>query len=153
MVNSCVSIGCTNRVKGGSGISFHRFPHSNPELLRKWIQAIEQKDCLPNKHSVICSAHFKEGCFVPLSHSFGWTLKHDAVPTEFQAFHKYYQDTKAKRKSPTKTQLVSVSHSPSKIRKTLQFEHSYSSSQESPSKTSKTIDTLSKMVKALKQMV
>ena len=33
MVNYCVAIDCTNHVKSGSGISFHRFPLKNPELL------------------------------------------------------------------------------------------------------------------------
>ena len=33
MVTSYIAIGCTNRVKAGSGISFHRFPLSRPELL------------------------------------------------------------------------------------------------------------------------
>ena len=33
MVTSCIAIGCTNHVKAGSGISFHRFPLSRPELL------------------------------------------------------------------------------------------------------------------------
>ena len=37
MVTSCVAFGCTNRMKKGSGISFHRFPHKNPDLLHKWV--------------------------------------------------------------------------------------------------------------------
>ena len=36
MVTSCVAFGCTNRMKKGSGISFHRLPSdsSNPFVLK-----------------------------------------------------------------------------------------------------------------------
>ena len=42
MVTSCIAIGYTNRVKAGSGISFHRFPLSRPELLHKWVWAVRR---------------------------------------------------------------------------------------------------------------
>ena len=51
MVTSCIAIGCTNRVKAGSGISFHRFPLSRPELLHKWVQAVRRENWTPKKHS------------------------------------------------------------------------------------------------------
>ena len=43
MVTSCVAFGCTNRMKKGSGISFHCFPHKNPDLLHKWVQAVRRQ--------------------------------------------------------------------------------------------------------------
>ena len=58
MVTSCIAIGCTNHVKAGSGISFHRFPLSRPELLHKWVRAVRRENWTPNKHSYICSDHF-----------------------------------------------------------------------------------------------
>ena len=36
MVGSCAALNCTTS-KGAPGISFHRFPHRNPELLTKWV--------------------------------------------------------------------------------------------------------------------
>ena len=49
MVTSCVAYGCTNQMKKGGNISFHRFPHSKPELLQKWVQAIRRKPVLQVK--------------------------------------------------------------------------------------------------------
>ena len=34
MPTSCVAYGCTNKAKAGSGISFHRFPFSDPVDLK-----------------------------------------------------------------------------------------------------------------------
>ena len=103
MVNSCVAIDCTNKVKAGSGISFHRFPLKKPELLQKWIQAVKRKDWVPNKYSYICSEHFEPSCFVVRPGKIGHHLNDNAVPTIFPTFPHYYQRTeKAKRKSPCK---------------------------------------------------
>ena len=44
--------------------SFHRFPHKKPELLRKWVHNVKRKDWAPNEHSLLCSKHFDESCFV-----------------------------------------------------------------------------------------
>ena len=43
MVITCVAWGCTNCLTKGCGISFHRFPYKNPQLLQKWIQAIRRR--------------------------------------------------------------------------------------------------------------
>ena len=103
MVNSCVAIDCTNKVKAGSGISFHRFPLKKPELLQKWIQAVKRKDWVPNKYSYICSEHFEPSCFVVRPGKTGHHLNDNSVPTIFPTFPHYYQRTeKAKRKSPCK---------------------------------------------------
>ncbi len=117
MVSSCVAFGCHNRVKAGSGISFHRFPHKNPELLQKWLNAIKRKDWLPKAHSYICSVHFQPSCFVDHQGQGRCRLKEDAVPTIFAAFPNYYQRPTQKRKSPKKriaAETVSAA-SPSKV--------------------------------------
>ena len=64
MPNYCVAVGCKNTAKKGSEYSFHRFPHQNPNLLKKWVHAIHRKQWKPTKHSCICSDHFHESCFV-----------------------------------------------------------------------------------------
>ena len=51
MVFPCLAYGFTNGTKAWSGISFHRFPLDNPELLQKWIQAVGWKNWTPNKYS------------------------------------------------------------------------------------------------------
>ena len=43
MVNSCITIGCTNHAKPGSWTSFHAFSHKNSELFQMWIQAVKRK--------------------------------------------------------------------------------------------------------------
>ena len=58
MVTSCVAYGCTNRMKKGENISFHRFPHNKPDLLQKWVQAVRRQNWYPKKNSLICSVHF-----------------------------------------------------------------------------------------------
>ena len=64
MVGSCAALNCTTR-KGSPGISFHRFPHRNPELLTKWVHnmkrsdiSVKTKQWVPNEHSLLCSKHF-----------------------------------------------------------------------------------------------
>ena len=71
MVTSCVAFGCTNRMKKGSGISFHCFPHINPDLLNKWVCTVRRQKWLSNQNSFICSEHFIESdipCWL------GWNL-------------------------------------------------------------------------------
>ena len=83
MVTSCVALGCTNRVKSGSGISFHRFPHKNPQLLEKWIKAIRRENWQPTHYSFICSVHFEDSCFVVRPGKIGRHLYEHAVPSIF----------------------------------------------------------------------
>ena len=103
MINSCIAIDCTNKVKADSGISFHRCPLKNPELLQKWIQSVKRKEWVPNKYSYICSENFEPSCFVVRPGKIGHHLNYNASPTIFPTFPHYYQRTeKAKRKSPCK---------------------------------------------------
>ncbi|XP_042234567.1 uncharacterized protein LOC121874492 isoform X2 [Homarus americanus] len=66
---SCAAIGCKNRKEKKvdqnarypekPARSIHRFPVSDPPLLRKWLQAMK-RDFIPNRQSFLCSDHFTE---------------------------------------------------------------------------------------------
>ena len=58
MVGSCAALNCTTR-KGAPGISFHRFPHRNPELT-KWVHNMKRSDpkiCSPQTENVWQNVH------------------------------------------------------------------------------------------------
>nr|XP_045585470.1 uncharacterized protein LOC123747355 [Procambarus clarkii]XP_045585471.1 uncharacterized protein LOC123747355 [Procambarus clarkii] len=59
MPATCAAYNCGIRRSRGAGISFHRFPMSNPLLLKKWLRGMK-KDFIPNRHSILCSNHFAE---------------------------------------------------------------------------------------------
>ena len=42
-----------------SGKGGHKFPLSDPDRAKKWLQAIKRKDFQPTKNSLVCRAHFK----------------------------------------------------------------------------------------------
>ena len=83
MVGTCVVYGCTNRQEKGGNISFFHFPHKNPPVLKQWANAVNQLHWFPKDHSLICSIHFKESCFIVRPGKRGRLLKDGAVPTEF----------------------------------------------------------------------
>ena len=64
MVGTCVVYGCTNRQEKGGNISFFHFPHKNPPVLKQWANAVNPLHWFPKDHSLICSVHFKESCFI-----------------------------------------------------------------------------------------
>ena len=121
MVTSCVAVGCTNRVKAGSGISFHRFPHSRPELLHKWVRAVRRDKWTPNKHSYICSEHFHSSCYIIKPGAAGRRLHPEAIPSIFPTLKEYYQNSYKRRKSPIKRKYLS----PTKIVESVVKDHSY----------------------------
>ena len=121
MVTSCVAVGCTNRVKAGSGISFHRFPHSRPELLHKWVRAVRRDKWTPNKHSYICSEHFHSSCYIIKPGAAGRRLHPEAIPSIFPTLKEYYQNSYKRRKSPIKQKYLS----PTKIVESVVKDHSY----------------------------
>ncbi|KAI8788933.1 THAP domain-containing protein 1, partial [Biomphalaria glabrata] len=43
---------------------FHRFPVSNPKLCKEWVVKLKRKNFTASVHSVICSEHFEEDCFI-----------------------------------------------------------------------------------------
>ena len=57
---SCCAIGCCNRSKKGSTVSFYRFP-VNSERRARWISAINRKNWKPSEYSWLCSDHFAGG--------------------------------------------------------------------------------------------
>ena len=152
MVTSCVAYNCTNQRKAGSGISFHRFPHSNPDCLAKWINAIKRKDWRPNKESYICSDRFDAACFITIPGCVGRRLKPDAIPSKFAFPKKYMLRTVTRWKSPRKCQLVVQPPliSPSKRKRLLEHDHGYSSSEMSAKAK---VQKLSSKVKALRQQL
>ena len=150
MPNYCVAVGCKNTTKKGSEYSFHRFPHQNPNLLKKWVHAIRRKQWKPTKHSFICSDHFHESCFVIRPGAEGRRLKDDAVPSIFQTFPSYYQKDIKFRRSPRKRQYVTHEVvAPSEVEpptsgpspSELQVEHSYFAVPESPTKKVKKLES------------
>ena len=104
MVISCVALGCTNSLKKGSGISFHRFPHKNQQLLKKWIQAIARENWQPTQYSYICGVHFEDSCFVVRPGKIGHRLYEHAVPSKFNFLDPSQKSTKI-RKPPMKQKL------------------------------------------------
>ena len=128
MVNYCVAVGCKNRTKKGSGISFFLFPHKDPQRLNQWVHAIRRKDWKPSVHSCICSDHFEEKCFVVRPGCEGRKLTQNAVPTIFPMFPTYYQKpmNAGRQKSPQKREYIPPQEftpdcepSPSKVQKSI----------------------------------
>jgi len=86
-----------------ANVSLHKFPLTNPTLLKQWLKNISRKNFTPTKYSCVCSLHFlpldfiihssdknkqrqKKRCST-LSRKI---LKSTAVPTQFQNFPSYY---------------------------------------------------------------
>lgn len=59
----------------------HRFPHSQPELLRQWVHNMHREGFVPSKKSVVCSDHFEASCFDRTGQTV--RLRAGAVPTLF----------------------------------------------------------------------
>ena len=108
MVNYCVAYEYKNKAEKDSSFSFHRFPHSNSELLAKWIQAMRRKDWQSTKNSFLCSEHFEPSWFVIWPGKIGRRLTPGAIPSIFPAFPEYLQKSTTKRKSPTKRKQLAA---------------------------------------------
>ena len=64
MPGSFVVVGCDS--VGGKGRSLYKFPH-NEAIRKKWIKAAKQHRsswCGPLPHSLLCSKHFVDNCFL-----------------------------------------------------------------------------------------
>ena len=157
MVVTCVAYGCTEWMGKDPNVSFHRFPHKNPEQLRKWIQAIRRQDWLPTKHSYICSKHFTESSFVVRPGKDGHRLYEHAIPSLFPSCPEYLQKSHVKRKSPRKRKFVEQpthsERSPSKITKSIDSDHSYADDSLNAVEQLEQKKELQKQVKVLKQKV
>ena len=149
----CVAWGCTNKMKKGSGISFHRFPHRNPQMLEKWIQVIRREKWHPNRHSYICSLHFEDSCFVVRPGKIGHRLYEHAVPSIFNfPEHLQKKTTKPSRKSPMKRKQLPPKQkrdSPSKVAKRIGMDHCYSTAETYTEKITK----LAKQVRGYRENV
>ena len=104
---------------------------------KKWHQ-FEIKKWVPNKHSLLCSKHFDESCFIVRPGKQGHRLKDGAVPTNFVCGKSYYDKPKTKRKAPLKRQhaectvqpAVEVHLSPSKYARIVTSDHSYTNTKD-----------------------
>ncbi|KAL7047970.1 hypothetical protein ACKWTF_003161 [Chironomus riparius] len=73
---------CTSE-EGNEGITFHRFPQTNHENAEKWLKACKfESSFKPNKHSFVCSQHFRRENFTILQ-SGKIILKSLTVPSIF----------------------------------------------------------------------
>ena len=90
MVKSCIAAGCSNQLK--DGVSLFKFP-TEKNLRLKWTRQVQRTRAEwkgPTNNSYVCSKHFTEDCFQPLSvmsarmgMSMKQMLKPDAIPTIF----------------------------------------------------------------------
>ena len=90
MVGTCVVYGCTNRQEKGGNISFFHFPHKNPPVLKQWANAVNRLHWFPKDHSLICSVHFNESCFIVRPGKRGRLLKDVLYQLNFQPIHLIY---------------------------------------------------------------
>uniref|UniRef100_UPI00358E1433 uncharacterized protein n=1 Tax=Myxine glutinosa TaxID=7769 RepID=UPI00358E1433 len=77
----CAAINCSNRLKKGSGKTFHRFPRSKPALLKEWVVNMRRDCWSPRPYSSLCCDHFVGKCFDRTGQT--TRLHPGAVPTLF----------------------------------------------------------------------
>ncbi|XP_025416958.1 THAP domain-containing protein 1-like [Sipha flava] len=82
MPYSCVAYGCANRASPEQSTQFFRFPHSNEELMKKWIEAIKRKHFKLSQYSRICSDHFTNDDFQILPNANRLLLRLDTTVTD-----------------------------------------------------------------------
>ena len=67
MPNFCAAFCCNNasdkEICKERGVSFHKFPLNNPELLKIWCARVKRVGFKPTQYSVLCSDHFEEDAF------------------------------------------------------------------------------------------
>ncbi|XP_053319240.1 DNA transposase THAP9 isoform X2 [Spea bombifrons] len=86
---SCAASGCKSRYTleaRKKGITFHRFPRSNPALLDKWRVAMKRATItgelwMPSRYQRLCSLHFKQSCFDTTGQT--KRLRDDVIPSIF----------------------------------------------------------------------
>ncbi|KAG8175476.1 hypothetical protein JTE90_004168 [Oedothorax gibbosus] len=62
MPSRCCVPYCKGNYPTGPKVSIYRFP-KDPDTAKKWIQAIQRKNFIPNKASRVCELHFKDPDF------------------------------------------------------------------------------------------
>ncbi|XP_063782960.1 DNA transposase THAP9 isoform X2 [Pseudophryne corroboree] len=86
---SCAASGCKSRYTleaREKGITFHRFPRSNPVLLDKWCRAMKRATAsgelwMPSRYQRLCSLHFQKSCFDTTGQT--KRLRDDVIPSIF----------------------------------------------------------------------
>ncbi|XP_078242934.1 uncharacterized protein LOC110070210 [Pogona vitticeps] len=84
MASSCSVPNCKNRRWRGSRITFHRFPLTKEDQLKKWLANIGRPNFTPSYNDVVCSEHFRKIDFWGNVASGRRDLKPRAVPTIFR---------------------------------------------------------------------
>ena len=115
MVHSCSAFGCQNRDIGASDIRFHSFPTRDPELRRKWIQAVRRVNFNPTSADKLCSEHFLPSDYRQESHLERKLLKNGAVPSIFPAFPSHLQPPAKKRRILERVPVVAANVEVSQI--------------------------------------
>ena len=109
MPRRCVTAGCDS--VGRKGCSLHKFPHDEA-IRKKWIKAVKQQRSSwdgPSAHSLLCSKHFTDDCFLTEGICFrdemgmptAKRLKPDAVPTIFARSINYLEPSSTCSTRPT----------------------------------------------------
>ncbi|KAM4040012.1 DNA transposase THAP9 isoform 2-T2 [Anomaloglossus baeobatrachus] len=101
---SCAASGCKSRYTleaREKGITFHRFPRSNPALLDKWCRAMKRATSTgelwtPSRYQRLCSLHFQQSCFDTTGQT--KRLRDDVIPSIFN----FPEDTQKIEMSETK---------------------------------------------------
>ncbi|CAI6375176.1 unnamed protein product [Macrosiphum euphorbiae] len=103
MPTTCSAHRCTNRAKSGSNIHFFRFPLSDAERLKGWLNAIGRIGFVPNAGSRLCSDHFERSDFYDNpGGSYKLTLKNYAIPS----VHSTLLPTKLFSNEPQKKNVI-----------------------------------------------
>ncbi|XP_045110305.1 uncharacterized protein LOC123504081 isoform X3 [Portunus trituberculatus] len=112
MPSTCCVPYCKGNYKTGPRVSVYRFPQQ-PELRRKWLQAIKRKPFTPTRHSRVCELHFIPADYEHETSHFDERsgrrltaklnvprLKKDAVPTQIPSCPTYLSSSVQARESP-----------------------------------------------------
>ena len=66
MVYKCAAINCRSGYRGekqDQKVTFHSFLLEDKRLLQTWLKRLARKDCVPTKHSKLCSLHHSANIF------------------------------------------------------------------------------------------
>ena len=107
MPKHCIAARCDS--VGRKGYSLHKF-NQDETIRKKWIKAVKQQRSNwdgPSPHSLLCSRHFAEDCFVTEGVRFrdemgmptAKRLKPDAVPTIFPRSIDYVEPSSSSKTS------------------------------------------------------
>ncbi|OCU00472.1 THAP domain-containing protein 1 isoform X1 [Xenopus laevis] len=145
---ACVANRCTNLFYDGCENVFFRMPMENPELLGKWVLAIQKKYWKPTFFCRICRDHFTEEDIIACPETLALKLRSNAVPSIFHV----------KRKKRRKKRLAErMAAKLGQEKESITEDHTYSSAQTQSGKRrncfNSTINSLKKTVKTLQRQV